>query len=190
MSNYGSLLNNIKIASPCPADWESMYGNDRIRFCGQCKLNVYNLSGMSRADAESLIERAEGSMCVRYFRRADGTVLTQDCPVGWAKVKKRVSTMAAGALAIFISAFSGGFISSAFSKKELVVGAIPLPRSTPRTDPTPMVGVMGNIAMPTPKASPSSTPVQKLGRVVVTKPVEETESDKQTGKRLEKTAGA
>jgi hypothetical protein len=167
MSNYGSPLNNIKIASPCPADWESMYGNERMRFCGQCKLNVYNVSGMSRAEAESLIERAEGSICVRYFRRADGTVLTQDCPVGWAKVKKRISTIAAGTLAIFISAFTGVFLSSAFNKKELVAGSIPAVNATPKPKDTPMVGVMGNMSMPTPKSSPSPTSKHNVGRVIV-----------------------
>jgi len=37
-------LENLKIASPCTADWESMKGDDRSRFCslgfrferGQC----------------------------------------------------------------------------------------------------------------------------------------------------------
>ncbi len=53
-----------------------MIGGDRVRFCGQCQLNVYNLSAMSRYEAESLIARTEGRLCVRFFRRKDGSILT------------------------------------------------------------------------------------------------------------------
>jgi hypothetical protein len=91
MTQFTNPLDNIKIASPCSADWEAMIGNNRQRYCGECKLNVYNLSGMSRREAENLLMQSEGRVCVRYFRRSDGTVLTKDCPVGWQAVKKRMS---------------------------------------------------------------------------------------------------
>ena len=87
MSNLNSPLKDVRIASPCSADWDKMYGDDRKRFCGDCKLNVYNLSGMTREEAEGLIMRAEGRLCVRFYKRRDGTVITQDCPVGWERVK-------------------------------------------------------------------------------------------------------
>jgi hypothetical protein len=56
-----------------------MRGSDRVRFCARCKKHVYNLSGMTRDQAEDLIRQNEGGMCVRFYRRTDGTVLTQDC---------------------------------------------------------------------------------------------------------------
>jgi hypothetical protein len=34
------------------------------------------------AEAERLVVEKEGRLCVRFHRRADGTVLTRDCPVG------------------------------------------------------------------------------------------------------------
>ncbi|MEX2217730.1 MAG: hypothetical protein WD749_03140 [Phycisphaerales bacterium] len=76
------ILDDIHIASPCPARWEDMRGDDTKRFCGECRLNVYNLSAMTREEAASLITGAEGRLCAGFFRRADGTVLTRDCPVG------------------------------------------------------------------------------------------------------------
>src|SRR5688572_1709671 len=100
MPKFDSPLTNIRIASPCQADWNAMYGDSRKRFCGDCKLNVYNLSGMSRDQAESLIIKAEGRLCVRYFRRPDGSVITQDCPVGWAKVKHRTRIFATAAASL------------------------------------------------------------------------------------------
>jgi len=68
-----------------------MLGDDRIRFCGQCSLNVYNLSSMTRADAEALIARTEGRLCVKFYRRFDGSIITQDCPIGLQAIKRRVS---------------------------------------------------------------------------------------------------
>src|SRR5436305_97227 len=66
-----------------------MIGNQRVRFCGQCQLNVYNLSSMSRREAESLISQTEGRLCVRFYRRKDGSIITQDCPVGLRALKRR-----------------------------------------------------------------------------------------------------
>jgi hypothetical protein len=72
-------LDVIDVATPCPTDWETMRGNDRVRFCNQCSLHVYNLSAMTRVDAERLISTTEGRLCVKFYRRADGTVVTDDC---------------------------------------------------------------------------------------------------------------
>jgi len=91
MSRFNHPLDNVRVASPCNADWEEMIGNDRARFCGQCNLNVYNLSSMTRAEAEQLIGNTEGRLCVRYFSRADGSIITENCPVGLRAVRRRVS---------------------------------------------------------------------------------------------------
>ena len=42
---------------------------------------------MTRAEAENLIQQREGNLCVRYAQREDGTILTEDCPVGIEKAK-------------------------------------------------------------------------------------------------------
>ena len=117
MSRFDSPLNNLKIASPCPANWNEMYGNDRKRFCGECKLNVYNLSGMTSYDAENLLRNSEGRLCVRYFKRSDGTILTADCPVGWAKVRERLSICTTAVFSLLISITSGLFFVSLFFKR-------------------------------------------------------------------------
>jgi len=93
MARFRNTLNHVRIAAPCPADWDQMIGNQRVRFCGQCSLNVYNLSGMTRADAESLIARTEGRLCVRFYRRSDGSIITKDCPVGLRAIRRRMSNI-------------------------------------------------------------------------------------------------
>jgi len=95
------LLDNVQIAAPCTAEWDAMAGDDRVRFCAQCEKNVYNLSAMRREDAEALLRHREGSVCVRIFRRADGTVMTSDCAVGVKRRRRRrvVGLALAGGLA-------------------------------------------------------------------------------------------
>ncbi len=102
------MLDHLKIASPCSADWEQMEGTDRVRFCAECKKNVYNLSAMSRRDAEALLKETDGDLCTRLYRRTDGMVLTADCPVGMQvkvkRVRRKIGWAVAGALS-FASAF-------------------------------------------------------------------------------------
>jgi hypothetical protein len=136
MRNFTNPLDNIHVASPCPANWNEMYGNERKRFCGDCKLNVYNLSDMTRQEAENLLLNSEGRLCVRFFRRADGTVLTKNCPVGWQAVKRRVSRIATAAFSIFAGLFTG------------VLGFNFLARQTEPTVGVMQVETMGDIAYP------------------------------------------
>jgi hypothetical protein len=91
---------NIRVATPCSADWNEMDGNERVRHCELCMKNVYNLSEMTRAEAEALVKEKEGHLCVRFYQRPDGTVLTQDCPVGLRAIRRRMRWMGAGVAAL------------------------------------------------------------------------------------------
>lgn len=158
MLKFDSPLNNVKIASPCSANWDEMYGNERKRHCGDCKLNVFNLSGMTKYDAENLLMNSEGRVCVRYFQRSDGTILTADCPVGWAKVRDRLSVCTTAIFSLVIALFGGLFTVSLFKKSSEVVGRLVIPFTTP----TPKyVELMGAIAMPTPSPTPKATPEKR-----------------------------
>jgi hypothetical protein len=104
---FTNPLDNVRVAKPCPADWNAMFGNDRKRFCGECKLNVYNLSDMSRGEAENFLLEAEGRVCIRFYRREDGTILTKDCPVGLAALKRRVSRAMTAVFSVFTGLIGG-----------------------------------------------------------------------------------
>lgn len=82
MKTHADNLDPLKLAYNCPAEWQDMEGDDRVRYCRLCHLNVYNISAMKREEAAELVRNHEGRLCVTFFRRADGTVLTRDCPVG------------------------------------------------------------------------------------------------------------
>ncbi len=72
-------LDRIVIDSPCSEDWNGMAGEGRVRFCGSCEKNVFDLSSLTREDAEALLAANGATPCVRLYRRADGTVVTGLC---------------------------------------------------------------------------------------------------------------
>src|SRR5437660_5089748 len=90
MSRFNDRLKNVSVAAPCSVDWDTMIGDERVRFCGQCQLNVYNLSAMPRAEAQAFVARTEGRLCVRFYRRKDGSIMTDNCPVGLRALRRRV----------------------------------------------------------------------------------------------------
>lgn len=102
-------VNNLRPASPCSMSWENMSGDERTRFCESCKLSVYNVSEMTTGQVRALFLKTGGNFCGRIYRRADGTVLTKDCPVGLRAFYKRTARFAGAALAAIVSLFSIGF---------------------------------------------------------------------------------
>jgi len=104
---------NLRVASPCHVGWETMSGDDRVRFCDSCKLNVYDLGGLTTTEIKSLISETEGGICGRLHRRADGKIITRDCPVGLQAVRRRVKRLAVGVFATIVSACSVVFSQSA-----------------------------------------------------------------------------
>ena len=93
-----NTLDQVRIATPCNASWEEMEGTDSVRFCSQCSLNVYNISKMNRDEAGALFSKTEGRVCVRLFRRDDGTIITRDCPVAKRALHRQVLALGAAIL--------------------------------------------------------------------------------------------
>jgi hypothetical protein len=149
-------LDDVRVASPCSASWDDMIGDDRVRFCQLCTKNVYNLSALSREDAEALLRadqeregpRGEG-MCIRLYRRADGTVLTADCPDGARRKKRR--------LALF-GAVGGGLMAAGAAAAELSGGGAAIGSPLPPSPPTMgAVATMGEAPAPPIAPAPVAT---------------------------------
>lgn len=64
-------------------------GNERVRHCARCRLNVFNVKEMTEVEVRALFLKTEGRVCGRVYRRPDGTVLTRDCPTGLAAVRRK-----------------------------------------------------------------------------------------------------
>jgi hypothetical protein len=158
-------LNTLQVARPCSADWNAMRGTDRVRHCAACGLHVYDLSAMTAADALALVEQTEGRLCVRFYRRADGTLLTRDCPeapydLAHERLKGALFAFAVLSVWMAVTPLTG----AAWALAERMLKAIPhaldaeeRPRGAgvvaeptmgePARDPA-MVGLMGSLPPP------------------------------------------
>ena len=146
------VLPNIRIASPCTADWKAMAPVDnegeRVRHCGQCDKHVYNLSHMTRDEAESLILAKQGNLCARYYQRKDGTILLKDCEVGVANGRKR-KLIAAGAAALLAGGAGAAYAMHhdtsvvsgqvGYESREEIRGEVSISQDDPPPPPPPIV---------------------------------------------------
>ncbi|MBP9091302.1 tetratricopeptide repeat protein [bacterium] len=105
MSDFRILLDAVAIVSPCRVDWKDMVGSARVRTCSMCKLHVYNLSEMTTKEAEDLFSaNSAGNLCLKLFRRNDGTIMTKDCSVARRIIDKsalRIRLLVAWLLSCF-----------------------------------------------------------------------------------------
>ena len=166
-SKARNLLRQVQIATPCTASWDQMLGDERMRFCNQCNLNVYNLSAMTDREAEDLLLAREGRLCVRLFRRADGTVVTQDCPKALERIRRRmriISGAVAGALAAMLATGLGRPVHKGCA----TAGAGQGPR--PAVSFVPPVPTMGEPAPVEMGATPTPPPIAKMGKVALPRP--------------------
>ena len=134
-------FNDIDVASPCNESWDDMVGDNKVRFCSGCEQNVYRLTDMTRTQAEDLVRRAQGGeeVCIRFARRADGTVLTSDCPDTkrrqrtntWAKVK----TVAAAVAGVVSASLSTGCYEADAQPAKPTTGGKALPMAHKTVEP-------------------------------------------------------
>lgn len=121
------VLDNIRVASPCTADWNQMTGDDRARACGSCNKTVYNISELTRDEAEALIRDRAGQLCARYYQRTDGTILLADCTIG-AHRKRRRRWIVAGATLLLAGGAAGGAIEyKRMQPVDVRMGAMDIP---------------------------------------------------------------
>lgn len=143
-------LDQIQVATPCEARWDEMSGTDQVRHCGECRKNVYNLSALTRSAAETLVLETEGPMCVSFYRRDDGTLLTQDCPMGIAERAKATGQVLVRA-ALFVFLFAAAWFAAATGHpRPLPEFSLPSWSSLFRRQPA----VMGAMVMDVPPSTP------------------------------------
>jgi hypothetical protein len=157
-------LGVVKTASPCKASWEAMEGDDARRFCAQCSKYVYDFSQLTSTEARELLLSTEGRLCARIFTRADGTVLTKDCPVGVTRARRKK----VGAVAAAVALVGGAVTTTAALSVTMGQIAPPIGSVNHREN-----RVMGEVAIerppPAPVAITSGNPpdVELMGDVLV-----------------------
>jgi len=119
----------LEVVAPCPLRWDQLTGNDRVRFCGHCQQNVYNVTSLTMDEAVSLIQRCEGRVCMRLQRRADGTVITRDC---FHLVRRARQRLVGTALGVAVAAAG---LWSGMSGVRKAMEALLVPPEPPRCPP-------------------------------------------------------
>lgn len=87
-------VQSVVVESPCTVNWDSMEGDEKKRFCGQCQKNVFMISAMSDEEAAKvLVSNGPGKPrpCVYFYRKEDGTIVTDNCPVILRKQRTRIA---------------------------------------------------------------------------------------------------
>ncbi|MGC3958817.1 MAG: hypothetical protein QM813_13030 [Verrucomicrobiota bacterium] len=161
-------VDEIRIASPCHARWNDMGGDERARFCRQCSKHVFNLSAMTRAQIETLIREKEGRFCGRFHRRADGTMLTADCPSRLRRLRERVAKLG-GALCALVLSLTGCSARQSNPNRgepgQALMGDVAVTPAVYTTNNPPEI--MGKIAWPQPPPAPATNTRVLMGEISV-----------------------
>lgn len=132
------LLGSLKIAAPCNVSWESMDGDDRVRHCGQCEKNVYNISNMTKAQANEFLRATNFKACVNFYQREDGTILVDNCPIGLRRLRNQYKKVAATVGALL--SLAQGFMLNVLAGEQL--------KDKTNRDSLPQIPVKGGLLVP------------------------------------------
>jgi hypothetical protein len=158
IANRPDALDLIEIPIPCDVPWDGMPGDERVRHCGQCRQNVYNVASLTRAEAVRLLG---ARACLRIYRRPDNTILTSDCRERLRAARKKGLLVFAATLVIVLWAqICAQFIGVMGLKRLLGSGGhtmgapVPVPGQVAQP-PQPLMGpapieppLMGEPALP------------------------------------------
>lgn len=133
MPKHFTSLDQLVVTSPCHADWDSMKGNDQVRFCEHCSLSVNNLSGMTRYDAMRMVARSQGRLCARFVQSPGARMLAKT-PDRLYRIGRRASRIAAGAFTATLSLSAAAAQNASRSQTDAVRPAITTPASLRATD--------------------------------------------------------
>lgn len=134
-----NIWENIQIAKPCKAKWDQMSGDEKVRACNLCKMNVYNVAMMTKEEAEQLFAANDSTgtrTCIRLWRRADGTIITRNCPKALQAIKVRIWSIWASIAAVIGGMYIMGMINQ---DRNCIMGERMVEKN-PVQKPTPQEG--------------------------------------------------
>jgi hypothetical protein len=107
MSKRPGKLETLQIPNPCSVGWQNMEGDDKTRFCRACNKPVFNLSAMTRQQAEALLAALRGNLCASLTRNENGMVVTTEAlPKSLPRlhqISKRASSVAGAVISAMMA---------------------------------------------------------------------------------------
>jgi hypothetical protein len=159
MNNRRTVLDVIEVREPCTASWESMRGDERVRFCTHCQKHVHNLSAMPRDEAERLACEQAGRLCVRFEQApGSGAVVTLDYRPAKPPRRRGLFWATLGVAGALAAAAPNGIYSRVPSKRTVILGQMcPIPpTTTPTTLPVPAPTTPAGPGAPADSADPAA----------------------------------
>ncbi len=149
------------VPNPCHEDWDLLSPEDRGHFCTVCETKVWDLSGLTKEEAEAFLRAREGEdLCVSYRENSAGEVVHRPSPiVPLGRLVRRLP--AAAGLSLALAACSPGD-SGAQQEADSTREAKPATETAPEPEPEPEVS---------PEAEPEAEPESEV------EPVAEPESE-------------
>src|SRR5438093_1429132 len=125
-----SVLDAMRVSSPCNENWDEMTGNDRVRFCSHCAKDVNDISTMTPKEAVRLVRSSGGQICIRY--KFDPVTKVPIFAKPLHHIGRRLPAMASGAMAASIA-----FSSAAMSQDQAEPTESPIEVVLPAATETP-----------------------------------------------------
>ncbi len=143
-------LDRLTIPKPCSSDWKMMLGDEKKRFCSECNKYVYDISKLTRTQAEALVASKQGQLCARLTRQPDGKVITEDMRPGVQLLGRRASPIASAVITAILGLNSGALAySSAHPSEPVPTHSYGERGDKERADPqNPLASLSGTIQDP------------------------------------------
>ena len=135
--------------------WDRLQGNDRIRYCDQCNLNVYNLADMSPGEVDEIVRKSEGRLCGRLYVRDDQTATIRDCPK--SVFRKRLQAALALSALVLLAGIAWGLGTSDPIPRSRYPGWVRTVLEWIHPSSAPVVGRLCPKNPPTPPVPPPGT---------------------------------
>lgn len=103
---------HLQVSESCSAEWDSMSGNERVRFCAHCRMHVHNLSEVTPREALDLVLRSGGRLCLRIERDPLGVPRTRPLAEPLYQISRRASRLAAGVFGAALTVCSAAAASA------------------------------------------------------------------------------
>ncbi len=106
-SERDSPLDYLFLSYSCPVEWSTMEGDELERLCRQCDKKVYNISSLSKKEAEALLQKNESNgTCYNFYLRPDGTIKVDNCPKILRPMRKKLKWFAQACSFLIASIFT------------------------------------------------------------------------------------
>ena len=144
-----------------------MSGDDQSRLCAQCNKHVHNLSAFPPRALHRFIEERDGTECIAYIVREDGTMVTASRWPRLAKIAARVRLGGLWLLAFLLPSLFAGCAQRAANSYNGMMKGTPLPgKPAAPQHRTAHHAPDGNMVL---GEAPNVKPTMSVGRVKISR---------------------